>query len=342
MPASRLAAALEERAFVLPEDGRIALFRPQADEELGNLPQGRLHIIHGFKPDADTFAAQGFEVSVEAEGQYAAALVFLTRSKDMNRALVAEASARSNGPVIINGLKTDGVESLLREVRKRAKVGEVVSKAHGKLFSFSGGDFADWALNGRNAIEGGFCTAPGMFSADAPDPASVALASALPSKLPKRIADFGAGWGYLSRSILSRAGVEELHLIEAEHAALDCARVNAADSRAKFHWADATTWRPEEPLDAVIMNPPFHARRAAEPEIGRRFIASAAAVLKPSGTLWLVANRHLPYESEARARFAAVSGIHSDPRYKILAAAKPRRRRIEDRNLSQSIRSTFP
>jgi 16S rRNA (guanine1207-N2)-methyltransferase len=41
-------------------------------------------------------------------------------------------------------------------------------------------------------------TRPGVFSADGPDPASQALAAHLPEKLPTRMVDLGAGWGWLS------------------------------------------------------------------------------------------------------------------------------------------------
>ncbi len=235
----------------------------------------------------------------------------------------------AGGPVVVDGQKTDGVESMLKDCRKRVDVAPVLSKAHGKLFAFSGGDFADWAVDPTGqAIEGGFVTVPGVFSADAPDPGSVILAAALPPDLPKTVADLGAGWGYLSRAILARKGVATLHLVEADHAALDCAKRNIDDARAQFHWADAVQFRPDTPLDGVVTNPPFHTSRSADPGLGRAFIAAAAAMLKPSGRLWLVANRHLPYEAEAQKLFQSVTEIAGDNRFKVLLAAKPRRARF--------------
>ena len=322
----RLTTALEDGAIVLPPKGRIAVFRPRAETDLSALPRERVHVIQGFRPDHDAFAAQGFDVGVAPEGRYGAALVCLPRSKAEARALVAAAVAASDGPVLIDGQKTDGVESLLRDIRKRVDVGAVTSKAHGKLFAFSGGDFSDWAVDpAGQQIAGGYVTAPGVFSADRVDAGSAALAAALPAKLPKRIADLGAGWGYLAGAILSRPGVKELHLIEADHAALDCARRNVTDPRARFHWADATRFTGEAGFDAVVTNPPFHTSRAADPSIGRAFIAAAAGLLKPSGRLWLVANRHLPYEAEAAMHFLEVQEIAGDRSFKVLQAAKPRR-----------------
>ena len=327
MPASRLTLALDSGAVELPAEGRIAVFRPRAGMDLSALPRDRVHVIQGFKPDHDAFAAMGYQTGVAADGSYAAAVVCMTRAKAEARALVAEASARvAGGLVIVDGQKTDGVESLLKDCRKRAAVGEVLSKAHGKLFAFSGGDFSDWAADPAGRVIDGFVTVPGVFSADGIDPGSAALAAALPAKLPKRVADLGAGWGYLARAILQRDHVQELHLIEADHATLDCARRNITDPRAHFHWADATAFRPDQPFDAVITNPPFHASRSAEPALGKSFIAAAAGMLTPGGRLWLVANRHLPYEADAEKHFHEVQELAGDRSFKILAAAKPRRR----------------
>jgi len=327
LSASRLNIALRDGAVMLPESGRIAVFRPRADMDLSALPQDRVQVIQGFRPDHDALAARGFDTGVAATGDFAAALVCATRSREETRALVAQAAALG-GPVLVDGAKTDGIESLLRDIRKRAEVGEVVSKAHGKIFAFTGGDFADWAGDpaGRE-LPGGFVTRAGVFSADGIDAGSQALARALPGSLSGHVADLGAGWGYLSRAILERKGVKELHLVEAEHAALDCARLNVTDARARFHWADATRWRPPAMLDAVVMNPPFHAARAADPGLGRAFIAAAAGMLKPSSKLWLVANRHLPYEAEVQARFGAVDELAGTGGFKLICAAKPRRAR---------------
>ena len=329
MSASRLTTALDSAAVSLPPQGRIAVFRPRAGADLSGLPKARVHIVQGFRPDHDAFAAQGFDTAVSASGDYAAALVCVPRAKAEAQALIAEAMTRTGGgPVVVDGQKSDGIESLLRDCRRRGAVGEVVSKAHGKIFAITGGDFSDWSADpaGRQ-IEGGFVTRPGLFSADGLDSGSQALAAALPAKLPARVADLGAGWGYLARAILDRDGVGELHLIEAEHAALDCARRNIADPRARFHWADATRFDAEDGFNAVVTNPPFHTGRAADPGLGRAFVAAAARLLKPSGQLWLVANRHLPYEAEARALFAEVQVRAAAPGFKTRHAAKPRRAR---------------
>ncbi|MBW4709329.1 class I SAM-dependent methyltransferase [Roseobacter sp. YSTF-M11] len=326
---ARLPLALDGGGLVWPEHGPIAIIQPNAEASLPGVPRDRAQIIHGFKPTHDAWQARGYDCTVGIDKTYAAAIVCLPRAKTEARALLASSVAHASGIVVIDGQKTDGVDSVLKDVRKRVQVHGPVSKAHGKLFWFENRDpeaFRDWDV-GPALTQGGFWTAPGVFSADAVDPASALLASALPEKLGKRIADLGAGWGYLSAHVLTRSDIDAVHLVEANHMALECARRNVADGRARFHWADATSWSPPEPIDTVVMNPPFHTGRAADPDLGRAFMQSAARVLHPQGQLWMVANRHLPYESTLRATFAHVTEAGADTRFKLFRASRPLRKR---------------
>ena len=242
--------------------------------------------------------------------------------------MVAEASSRTTGPVIVDGAKTDGIEGLIRELRGRHGISETISKAHGKLAVLEpGADLSDWADPGPREVEEGFVTRVGVFSADGPDPGSRLLAEVLPSRLGAGVADLGAGWGYLSRAALAREGVERIDLVEADLAALDCARINTPDPRAAFHWADATRFGAGDAYDAVVTNPPFHTSRAADPALGQAFVAAAARLLAPKGQLWLVANRQLPYERALSGLFGEVTEVGGDRSYKIFRAARPLKER---------------
>ncbi len=331
MKKSRLATALESGVPEIPESGRIGIFLPEPGEDLSMLDRERVEIIHGFRPAHDFWQGRGFAVRPEPGGPYAAAIVFVPRAKALARGLIATAARRvaPGGPVIVDGRKGDGIDSLYKSLRRELPVSQALSKAHGKLFHFTADAQTRAALpeTVQEAMPEGFVTAAGVFSAERADPGSEMLARALPGRLSGRVADLGAGWGYLARAALGRPGVEELHLVEADHAALECARRNLEDARARFHWADARRWQPEKLLDAVITNPPFHEGRAADPGLGRDFIAAAARMLKPAGHLYMVANRHLPYEAALRAHFRQVEELPGDGRYKLFRAARPERER---------------
>ena len=323
MSAPRLTQARTGGAISLPAAGRLAVFEPPVGADLSMLPAARVQIITADCRAHDHFAARGLDTVTAASGRYAASVVCVPRAKPLARALVARAAQVTEDLIIADGAKTDGIESLLKDVRARAAVSPPFSKAHGKIFSFApSGAFADWAA-AEHEIANGFVTRPGVFSAGGIDAGSAMLAAHLPRHLGARVADLGAGWGYLGRAVLEREGLIALHLVEANNEALECARQNVRDPLVLFHWADATQWRPDVALDAVVMNPPFHTGRNADPDLGRAFIKAAAAMLGPGGELWMVANRHLLYEADLDAAFARSEEVAGDARFKILHAARP-------------------
>jgi len=321
----RLSTALGARLLALP-DGPVAVLRPPAGMDLGALPRGQVVIVTTWKPDHDAWTAAGHAVATQAD-RAALAIVAVPRSKRLAHALIAEA-ARIAPLVAVDGARTDGVDSLWREVRARGIEVADIAKAHGRLFWFGPGRaLDDWKAPPPERGPDGFWRQAGVFSEDGIDRGSALLAAALPAKLPARMADLGAGWGYLSAAVLARAGVVSLDLVEAEARALDCARLSVSDSRAAFHWADVTTFSPAQDYDGIVMNPPFHggAGRAADPALGRTFIAAAARMLAPGGQLWMVANRHLGYDAALRDRFREVGEIGGDASFRILHATRPKR-----------------
>lgn len=323
MATPRLTTALDDGLLSLP-DGPIAVVRPPSGYDLAALPRDQVHIQHSFMPDLSYWQASGY--AVEANARPVAALVVVPRSKSLARSLIAQAAAQAP-LVIVDGQRTDGIDSLFKDMRKR--IGDIPSlpKAHGRLFWFeSPGALPEWEAEPAVGAHG-YVTQPGVFAEAGPDKGSVLLLAALPAKLPRRIADLGAGWGYLSAEVLKRyADIATLDLVEAEALALDCARQNVTDPRARFHWADATRWDSDAPYDAVVSNPPFHTSREGDPGLGQAFIAAAARLLTPQGHLWLVANRHLPYESTLSDHFIRVEETGGDGAFKVFHAHRPKKR----------------
>ena len=123
--------------------------------------------------------------------------------------------------------------------------------------------------------------------------------------------------------------IASLDLYEADARALALADENLADSPVlqrnvpvHCHWHDVQRGV-DQRFDAIVCNPPFHALgRGERPDIGRAFIASAATALKPGGVLWLVANRHLPYEDALASGFARVRSVAQQGGFKIVEARR--------------------
>ncbi|MCZ0961627.1 class I SAM-dependent methyltransferase [Paracoccus benzoatiresistens] len=326
MTATRLALALPDRH----PGGDFLVIGARGGDDLSPLDPARTQIQQGHFPDHQALSARGYRVAPQCNGHFDAALVVLPRAKAQGRARIADAASRlqAGATLWIDGQKTDGIDSMLKELRALAPVDEVHSKAHGKIFrvTIPGNDWLphDWPARTQE-VAPGFVTRPGVFSADGIDPGSAMLAAALPDRMPTRVVDLGAGWGWLSAQALARPGIEVIHLVEADHAALESARDNISDPRAQFHWADARDFSLKEPVNGVIMNPPFHDGRAADPRIGADFIAAAARLLTGAGRLWMVANRHLPYEAVLAQHFGQVHEIRGDNRFKVFEATAANR-----------------
>jgi 16S rRNA (guanine1207-N2)-methyltransferase len=168
----------------------------------------------------------------------------------------------------------------------------------------------------------GLWSQPGVFSWDRVDPGTALLAQKLPA-FTGRGADLGCGVGYLARAVLTSPKVERLALIDLDRRAVDAARRNVDDPRADFHWADATNGDvPLEKQDFVVMNPPFHDGGSEDRRLGQSFIRRAAVILRKGGVLWLVANRHLPYEAVLNELFSSVEVKADQGGYKVFEVKK--------------------
>ena len=111
--------------------------------------------------------------------------------------------------------------------------------------------------------------------------------------------------------------------------ALDCAKLNLTKSNTnektsiEYHWTDITKDVPHQrPFDTVIMNPPFHEAHENSFTLGKTFIKQAANILKPGGTLYLVANIHLPYEQTLIEHFRSHRLLKEEKGFKIFLARR--------------------
>lgn len=326
MTSSRLETAVDEGLVEWPE-GQVLALRAPADS--AGLPTDRLTVQHGFFPEIERWRAQNVPVAPDVNGEFDAAYLAIPRSRSFAFRQIAEAisATRPGALILIDGQKTDGIDSIFRQCRNAFEVTDSLTKAHGRLFWFSRpedipAEVNDWRVPKENAA--GWFTSVAGFSADGPDKGSKLLAEHLPAKLSGRILDLGAGWGFLANQILKNQNVSAVDLLEAEFEVLEAARRNIEDPRARFLWADAQDFDTDQPYDTVVCNPPFHSGRAPDPELGRAFLKCAARVLRRNGLLALVANRHLPYERTLTEQFTRVETIAEAQGFKVIHAQGPK------------------
>lgn len=173
----------------------------------------------------------------------------------------------------------------------------------------------------------GLWTQPGVFSWDRVDPGT-ALLLAQAGGLTGRGADLGCGVGVLGLRVLESAAVTELVCVDIDRRAIEAARRNITDPRARFLHEDIRLGSPEatdfpfKGLDFVVMNPPFHDAGAEDRGLGLAFISAAASLLRAGGVCRLVANIALPYEGRLNAEFSQAKVLSQVGGYKVYEAVR--------------------
>jgi 16S rRNA (guanine1207-N2)-methyltransferase len=185
-----------------------------------------------------------------------------------------------------------------------------------------------------------YLSCAGLFSWDRADIGSALLAQCLPNDVLGVGADFGCGYGWLARQTINKNPlIQKLYVLDADQRAVNTSYINChpeqregsvLDSSALPQndkvvgiWCDLTKPVPHlSPLDFIVMNPPFHAGKKMDVAIGTAFIQTAADHLKKGGVLWLVANRHLPYEAILTTQFVSVIQVTEQQGFKIFKAIK--------------------
>jgi 16S rRNA (guanine1207-N2)-methyltransferase len=329
---------ISDGSLRLPADGSVLFLRARDGFRLREMAQAGWLCEQSFKPFADALARNGLTIGeATLEARFKLVLVLPPRQREEARALFARAAVHAEGGTVLACVpNAEGAKSAQADLQ--ALLGSVSHLSKHKCRVFWGSSQAQtcdralldaWlALDRPQPNVAGYLSRPGLFAWDRIDTASALLAAHLPDDLHGQVADFGAGYGFLAAQIIARcARITALDLYEAEARALEPARLNIEHALQQsgrelafaVHWHDVTAGV-EQRYDAIVSNPPFHQGRADLPELGRAFIARAANALLPHGRLWLVANRHLPYESTLAAHFEQVRTVTTQDGFKVIEA----------------------
>ncbi len=329
----------ELRDLHVQVDGKVLFLRARSGVRLREMAQPEWLCEQSFLPFADELARNGLRVGEPAaEERFALVLLLPPRQRDEARAQFARALSHlaPGGTVVASMPNTEGAKSGEADLRRLTGTVQHLSKHKCRVF-WSTPDaaevdavlLAEWlSLDALRPIVDGYVSRPGLFAWDRIDRASALLAAHLPVDLHGRVADLGAGYGYLASQVVARCPqVSAIDLYEAEARAIEPAQINLARAQrhsgreleVSVHCHDVTRGLLHR-YDAIVSNPPFHQGRADLPELGRAFIISAAEALVPNGRLYLVANRHLPYEAVLAARFRDVRTLVTQDGFKVIEA----------------------
>ncbi|MGN9817615.1 methyltransferase [Streptomyces sp. SD11] len=149
-----------------------------------------------------------------------------------------------------------------------------------------------------------------------------------------RVVDLGCGNGVVgTAAALARPETEVLFVDESYQAVASAEatyRVNTDDTaghgKAEFRVDDSLNGVPEDSVDLVLTNPPFHSHQATTDATAWRMFVGARRALRPGGELWVVGNRHLGYHVKLRRLFGNSELVASDAKFVVLKAVKQAQR----------------
>lgn len=324
-----------ERGLAVFPGGRSLLVNPAP----GNGPwaAGQTVVWQWWKAPADHFSNNGFTVQpvlTDSAGPFSAVLLRLSRQREEAQYCMARAWAmlRPGGLFMAAAANDAGGKRLEDDLGEVLHDVQASAKHKCRIAWVIKGDDdlpARWADAGAMRIHDktGMWTQPGLFSWDRNDAATSLLLSCLPDDFRGRVADPGCGTGVIADHVLQHcSGIDRMLCYDADARAVEACRRNLAARHpgraADCAWVDLSVSQSLAIVDAVVMNPPFHAEKAQNVGLGQSFIGNASAMLRPGGALWMVANAHLPYEELLARQFKTVEKITQAQGFKVIRAVR--------------------
>ncbi|GAA5532209.1 class I SAM-dependent methyltransferase [Deinococcus aluminii] len=239
----------------------------------------------------------------------------------------AHACTPPGGTLYLAGDRDKGFDRYVRAAGNAFGTGETIARDGGmrvaKLVRRPGPTPAYPDPEGYEAFGVKVVGLPGVFSAARPDKATTLLLGTLEGLdlTGKRVLDLGTGTGLIGAWAAQRGA--QAMLVDGDLQSVRSAQATLAanDLPGEVLHSDVDAALGERTFDVILTNPPFHVGRGVVLDVAREFIAAARRRLKPGGTLYLVANEPLPYETPLRA-LGEVRELRREGGFKVLAATR--------------------
>ncbi len=168
----------------------------------------------------------------------------------------------------------------------------------------------------------------GAFASTRLDIGTRMLLEHLPEAAPTAatIVDLGCGTGIVAAVAARTRPSAAVIASDRSEAAVRSARAtieaNGLSERVSVVRDDALSTIQAGTVDLVLLNPPFHADAAVQPEIATALFEAAARVLKPGGELWTVFNSHLHHRPVLERVVGPTRQVARSPKFVVTASVR--------------------
>jgi len=316
---------------------RIAVIGSEEPVNYECLNKGNCNFISNQKETLKKAKKLGFNVSTVIRGKFDTIILETTKNTEHNLALfaLAESTLIHHGSLILNGENSLGVQSFLKRINYYWNYSDLLIKRRGRIAIFIKKNSLSMQIKHWHHLskiklnKDGYYTSPDMFSPKKVDNGSRKLTIAFKNKLHGRVADLGAGWGYLSKEALKKnCNIRKITLFEQNFSAIKAAKLNLLDDRATFKWMDIKSLKNlKTKFDHVICNPPFHIGQKKSIELLKLFIDCSSHVIGKTGCVWMVFITEINIDNYIFNAFKNSKIVSKDKNYKVYEMSKTIKKR---------------
>jgi 16S rRNA (guanine1207-N2)-methyltransferase len=170
------------------------------------------------------------------------------------------------------------------------------------------------------------CAHGAAFAGAKVDRGTQALLAVLAGAVPDAATalDLGCGTGVLAAALAkARPGLRVLATDQSAAAVASAQATVAANGltdRVTVTRDDAGSSIPENSVDLVVCNPPFHSGVAVDETVAHRLFEGAARALRPGGEMWAVFNSHLPHRQALTRLVGPTRQVARNPAFTVTAS----------------------
>ena len=141
------------------------------------------------------------------------------------------------------------------------------------------------------------------------------------------VIDLGCGNGIIGLYLAKYNDIKKIVFTDDSYLAIESAKENwnnnfVTKPDADFLIEHSLESMPDDSVDLVVTNPPYHQGFTNTMQIALSFFSDAHRVLKKGGEFWIVANNHLGYFKSLDIMYASVTRIAKNSNYTIYKAVK--------------------